>query len=158
MVLLDTNVFIIDRFFRRDERYQANKAFIEHLSKTQAGFSIFSLFELCGISSFNLSPTELKQWMYQFDEVYSVTILEPRGLYTQLAGDWFEQFSASVLELLARRMTWGDAVLVQTAEEYGTDAIVTWNKKHFEGKTTVNVLTPEEYLATKSATRESDRG
>jgi len=55
-----------------------------------------------------------------------------------------------VLELLARRMTWGDAVLVQTAEEYRADAIVTWNRKHFEGKTTVNILTPEEYLATKS--------
>jgi hypothetical protein len=44
-----------------------------------AGFCIFSLFELCGISSFNLSPEELKRWSYHFDKVYGVEILEPPG-------------------------------------------------------------------------------
>ncbi len=46
MVLLDTNVFVIDRFFPRDERYEVNKQFIAELSKIEAGFCIFSLFEL----------------------------------------------------------------------------------------------------------------
>jgi hypothetical protein len=40
MVLLDTNVFVIDRFFRRDDRYDANKAFLDLMTKTEAGFSI----------------------------------------------------------------------------------------------------------------------
>ena len=87
MVLLDTNVFIIDRFFKRDERYETNKAFLARLPTIEAGFYIFSLFELCGISSFNLSPLELKRWMYHFDEGYAVTILEPQGLYTEFASD-----------------------------------------------------------------------
>ncbi len=46
MVLLDTNVFVIDRFFPRDERYEVNKQFIAELPKIKAGFCIFSLFEL----------------------------------------------------------------------------------------------------------------
>jgi hypothetical protein len=89
MILLDTNVFVIDRFFPRDERYDVNRRLVAQLSEVEAGFSIFSLFELCGISSFNLSAQELKRWSYHFDDVYGVVILEPQGLYTALAADWF---------------------------------------------------------------------
>ena len=56
MVLLDTNIFVIDRFFARDENYTTNQAFLIRSRKIDCGFSIFSLFELCGIASFNLSP------------------------------------------------------------------------------------------------------
>ena len=146
MVLLDTNVFVIDRFFPRDERYEVNKQFIAELPKMEAGFCIFSLFELCGISSFNLSPQELKRWSYHFDEVYRVEILEPQGLYTALAADWFARFGHRMLKLFAGKLTWGDAVLLKAAEDYAVEAIITWNKKHFEGRTTIKTLTPEEYL------------
>ncbi len=146
MVLLDTNVFVIDRFFHRDERYEVNKRFIITLPEIKAGFCIFSLFELCGISSFNLSLPELKRWSYYFDEVYGIVILEPQGLSTATATDWFANFSARIFELFGRKMTWGDAVLLKTAEEYEVEAIVTWNKKHFEDRTTIKVLTPAEYL------------
>lgn len=83
--------------------------------------------------------------MYYFDEVYDVVILEPQGLYTQLAAEWFEQFGTALFDLFERKMTWGDAVLLYTAEEYDVDAIVTWNTKHFKDRTTIRVLTPEEY-------------
>ncbi len=146
MVLLDTNVFVIDRFFRRDERYEVNRQLVNKLPNMDAGFCVFSLFELCGISAFNLSPEELKRWSYHFDEVYGVEILEPSGLYTALAAEWFVRFSNRMLELLGRKMTWGDAVLLKAAEDYEVEAIITWNKKHFEGRTTIETLTPEEYL------------
>ncbi len=146
MVLLDTNIFVIDRFFPRDERYEVNKQFIAELPDMEAGFCIFCLFELCGISSFNLSPQELKRWSYHFDEIYSVEILEPQGLYTALAADWLARFGHQMLELLGRKLTWGDAVLLKAAEDYAVEAIITWNKKHFEGRTAIRALTPEEYL------------
>lgn len=146
MVLLDTNVFIIDRFFPRDERYKDNKAFINRLPQIEAGFYIFSLFELCGIASFNLSTDELMRWIYHFDQVYAVQILEPVGLYTELAIDWFEHFSNEIFKLYRKKMTWGDAVLLQGAEEHGAETIITWNTKHFINRTMINVLTPSEYL------------
>ena len=146
MVLLDTNIFVIDRFFRRDKRYQVNHQLIAKLPKLEAGFSIFSLFELCGIASFNLSPDELRRWSYHFDQIYKVEILEPQGLYTMLAIDWFDQFSGRLFEFFGRKMTWGDAVLLKTAEDYEVVAIITWNEKHFEGKTSIDLLTPEQYL------------
>lgn len=146
MILLDTNVFIIDRFFPRDERYNLNQAFVARLPQVEAGFSIFSLFELCGISSFNLSAEELKRWMYHLDAVYDVVILEPQGLSTKIAADWFEHFAVELFDLFGREMTWGDAVLLHAAEEYDVTAIITWNKKHFKDRTTIPVLTPEQYL------------
>jgi len=148
MVLLDTNVFVIDRFFRRDDRYDVNKAFLDLMTKTEAGFSIFSLFELCGISSFNLSAAELKQWAYQFDEVYPVTILGPRELRAHNATTWFLNFSHAMFDMFGRRMTWGDAVLLRSAEEHNVNAIITWNKKHFESRTAIVVQTPLEFMGT----------
>jgi len=150
MVLLDTNVFVIDRFFRRDERYEMNSRLIARLPELEAGFSIFSLFELCGISSFNLSSEELRRWSYHFDKVYGVEILEPQGLDTTLAADWFARFSSRIFDLFGNKMTWGDAVLLKTAEDYSAETIITWNKKHFEGRTTIAVLTPREYLEVAS--------
>ena len=78
--------------------------------------------------------------------MYNITILEPQGLYTAAATDWFADFSAGMFDLFGRKMTWGDAVLLKTAEEYEVETIITWNKKHFEDRTTIEVLTPEEYL------------
>ena len=53
-----------------------------------------------------------------------------------------------LFELFGRKMTWGDAVLLKTAEDYDVEAIITWNKRHFEGRTAIEILTPEEYLIT----------
>ena len=41
----------------------------------------------------------------------------------------------------------GDAVILWTLETSDNiDAIITWNSKHFKGKTFLNVLTPPEFL------------
>ena len=77
-------------------------------------------------------------------------ILEPPGLYTALAAEWFARFGNRMFELLGRKMTWGDATLLKTAEAYDVEAIITWNKKHFEGRTTIETLTPEEYVTART--------
>jgi hypothetical protein len=105
MILLDTNIFVIDRFFPRDVRYSVNRQFVERLPELDAGFSIFSLFELCGISSFNLAAEELKQWSYYFDELYQVEIVEPTGLEASSASGWFGRLSGEMLDLLGRKVT-----------------------------------------------------
>ena len=42
MVLLDTNIFVIDRFFPRDPRYADNKNFVKSSSEIDAAFPLFS--------------------------------------------------------------------------------------------------------------------
>lgn len=40
----------------------------------------------------------------------------------------------------------GDAVLLKEAEMYRTEALITWNKIHFIGRTDIPVYLPTEYL------------
>ena len=43
LLLLDTNIFVIDRFFKRDANYKANKRLISLCRNLDAGLFIFFL-------------------------------------------------------------------------------------------------------------------
>lgn len=46
------------------------------------------------------------------------------------------------------RMSFMDALVLNLAERTpGVEQLVTWNARHFKGKSTLEALTPEEYLA-----------
>lgn len=63
MVLLDSNIFIVDRFFPRDLLYSPNKTFVENLDSIDAAISSFTLLEVCGAAWFRLSVDELSAWL-----------------------------------------------------------------------------------------------
>lgn len=146
MVLLDTNIFVIDRFFPGDSHYEANKKFIKELPQLKAGFSIFSLLELAGIASFNLSAAELQKWLLDFGSVYPIRILDPYDLQIDSAKEWYMKFLRELMAKTALKMTFGDAVLLREAEGYQVEYIISWNKKHFNERTTIPVINPEEFL------------
>ncbi len=52
MVLLDSNIFIVDRFFPRDSLYPQNKSFVEQIGSFEAAISAFTLLEICGAASY----------------------------------------------------------------------------------------------------------
>ena len=52
----------------------------------------------------------------------------------------------SAVSELARRMTFGDAVLAPEADRYAGEAIVTWNTKDSDGRTSVPIFTPDAFL------------
>jgi len=147
LILLDTNVFVIDRFFPRDVRYEQNRRLIAILPQLSVGFSIFSLLELCVISSFNLSTLELRRWMYSFEETYPVEILRPKATTEDSAEFWLSSFLISLFERIERRVTLGDAFVLQTAEEFEIETLISWNPKDFTDRTSLPVLTPVEFLA-----------
>lgn len=84
MTFIDTDIFVIDKLFPNDDRYGINKAFLNEAEEKFT--SIFNLFELLGIASFNLNEVELMK------------------------------------------------------------LFVTWNTKHFNGRTHLSVQTPKEFL------------
>ena len=47
---------------------------------------------------------------------------------------------------IAKKMTFGDAVLLREAENYNAQAIVTWNTKDFSRRTRLRVFTPAGFL------------
>jgi predicted nucleic acid-binding protein len=146
MVLLDSNIFILDRFFPRDSLYPQNKAFIEKLASIDASISSFTLLEICGVASFRLSTDELSSWLFGFGAIYSVSIIDLHGLRTHDAETWWSIFVSDVAANIAKKMTFGDAVLLREAEKYGADTIVTWNTKDFARRTRLTVLTPTGFL------------
>ncbi len=146
MVLLDSNLFIIDRFFHKDVLYSQNRAFIERLGELEAAISVFTLLEICGVASFNLSSRELEHWLYEFSDVYPIFVLDPFDLETQAAVDWIGVFLVEVSEKISRKTTFGDAIILREAEKYRVEALITWNTKDFLRRTNIPVLTPESYL------------
>ena len=151
MVLLDTGVFVMDRFFTRDERHVDSQALLNYLSAETAGFYEFSLLELCGISSFNLSDEELAKWLLHFEKVYDVSLLPAPRLWDTNTLSWIQDFRESLHDKIKRKMKIGDAFILQAAEEYAVEVIITWNVKDFVNRTTISVLTPTEYLAQQEA-------
>jgi hypothetical protein len=146
LVFLDSNLFIIDRFFKGDAAYPTTRAFLELLPGISAAVPLMTLLEICGVASFRLSSVEAERWLHRFIAVYPLQILNPFGADQVSAGAWFASYTDDLMRYIARRMTLGDATLAREADRYGAEAIVTWNVKDFSGKTAVSAMTPDEYL------------
>ena len=146
MILVDSNVFLIDRFFKRDARFSDNKEFIERLGRIDAYVSVFTLLELCGLASFNLSPDELRIWFFEFPTAYDVKILEPSFNRSISGGELFDAFLLHLFGEIEKKATLGDALILKEIKAHDIIKIlVTWNKKHFEYRTDIEVLTPAEF-------------
>jgi hypothetical protein len=106
--------------------------------------SAFTLLEICGVAGFRLSVRELESWLFRFANLYPV--LDAFGLKGMDAEEWWSIFVIEVAETISRKMTLGDAVLLREAENYGPQAIITWNTKDFSGRTRLPVLTPTAFM------------
>jgi predicted nucleic acid-binding protein len=60
--------------------------------------------------------------------------------------DFVEQLFNNVFENITMKMSFSDALILSVAEERSCSKFVTWNIKHFEGRTDIPVKTPEEML------------
>ena len=146
MVLLDSSIFIVDRFFPRDSLYSQNKTFVEKLDSIDAAISSFTLLEVCGAASFTLSVDELSAWLFTFGAMYPVYVLDVHGVRTTDCEAWWSTFMEEAAANIAKKMTFGDAVLLREAENYDAEAIITWNTKDFVRRTRLTVLSPTAFL------------
>lgn len=146
LVLLDSNIFILDRFFPRDVLYAQNKSFVEQIGSFETAISAVTLLEICGAASFRLSVHELETWLFRFPTVYPVYVLDAFGLKAKDAEAWWSAFVVEVSGNISRKMAFGDALILREAETYGAEAIVTWNIKDFSSRTRLPVHTPIAFL------------
>ena len=60
LILIDTNIFLIDLRYKRDTNFKLNRSFLSYVAQSGSGFTtIVNLLELCGILSFHLNPDQL---------------------------------------------------------------------------------------------------
>src|SRR4030067_1635319 len=110
MIFIDTDLFVIEKLFKKDERYIATNGFLNSDLKEKCT-SIFNLFELLGIASFNLSTTDLKKLLKGFSEVYDIKILFPVTSYAS-PDDFVEQLFDNVFNKIIMKMSFSDALIL----------------------------------------------
>jgi hypothetical protein len=145
LVFLDSNLFLIDRLFPRDAAYPANRSLLDRLDVIDGVLPLVTLLELCGAASFRLSEQETERWLHGFTSAYPVRILDPFGAGSDPAAAWAGSWIDDLSRYVARKMTFGDAVLAREADRYGAEELVTWNVKDFQGRTAVPVIRPDRF-------------
>ena len=141
MILVDSDVFLIDLRYQRDQRFGSNRAFLERLAISgQGATTIYNLLEVCGVLSFNLNRQQLRDLYTHFARRFNVRVLptaKPRQhLPSFQVGD--------ILSIVERRVSFGDALVFALLEAWKEEdtTFVTWNARHFRGRTEVDVLEP----------------
>ena len=63
------------------------------------------------------------------------------------AGDLLKSIVAGTFARILLKMNFNDALILSTAEAHDASTLVTWNVKHFENRTLMRVVNPEDLLA-----------
>ena len=145
LVLVDTNVFVIDLRYKNDVHFNENSTFLDVISRNRTGFTtLVNLLELCGILSFNLNEKQLLElWLY-FQEQYKVSVIP-----TATLDDTFPTFVVEELfDQIKKKASLGDALMLVMASKHMpfVKTMVTWDREHFLDKFPGTVLTPAEFL------------
>lgn len=149
MVVIDTDIFILEFRFHRDPKYPMNKRFLSTIQAAGGATTIYSIMEFLGKMSFNVNPAELAKWRSWLRDAYNLVVIWPETraidadsfAYSVLYNHPFERMCRTPIAFV-------DSLILDLVEQIDlVEAFVTWNARHFVGKTSVAVKTPEEYLA-----------
>jgi predicted nucleic acid-binding protein len=149
VVIIDTNILVIEFRHQHDERYPINNQFLSAIRTTGGATTVYTLMEFLGKMSFNMNRSKLTRWRSWLRDAYNLVIIWPevQNLYT-------DNFLYSLIyehpfERMRRKpIPFVDALILDLAEQLEeTEALVTWNTKHFEGNTFLTIKIPKEFLA-----------
>ena len=148
MLVLDSDVFLIDRRYQRDAKYPVKRRFLDELSArgVDRATTIFNLLEVCGVLTFNLNDAQLRTFYSGFTQRYGVHVLGPQ-LPWRAGHAAIDLVAGRTPGVIFRRVSFGDALMIVAAEsEARARTLVTWNASHFIGKTRLAAITPEQWL------------
>lgn len=149
MVVIDTDVLLLAFAFQQDSRQTANTAFLQQVQTAVPTITIYTLMELLGKLSFNLSPERLEQWQSWLLDAFQLQLIWPAAPDTAVTFHTWRDllFTRPFHRMKVAKMPYMDALILDLAETAQANVFVTWNARHFQGKSTLAVLTPTEYLA-----------
>ncbi|MBI5053778.1 MAG: hypothetical protein HZC38_15805 [Chloroflexi bacterium] len=154
MVVIDTDVFVLEFAFHNDPRRDVNSNFLKQVHDNDSAVTVYNLLELLGQLSFNLAPTKLETWQSWLVDAYALTVIwpvEPEEHTTAASYFRKEIFDQTFARMRQKRMAFLDSLVLNLAERTpGVEFFVTWNAKHFKNKSSLPVLTPDEFLKTAS--------
>ena len=145
LILIDTNVFVIDLRYKQDTHYRTNRKFLDVIGEAGNGYTtVINLLEVCGILSFNLDDRQTQELWFYFEQRYRVTVLPD----TLLNGALPSLRVREVFDWIKKRLSFGDAYIIASALKLlpNLAVMITWDKARFEGKFPGDLFTPAEYL------------
>jgi predicted nucleic acid-binding protein len=144
MILIDSDVFLIDLRYPRDRRAGQNRAFLDRIGRSGNGATtVINLLEVTGILSFNLNPQQVAEFYTHFPRRYQIRVVpahDPRQRLSALR-------VSEVLQEVQTKMAFGDALIAALVRQLSpeVEAFVTWNDQHFRGRLMPPVLTPATF-------------
>ena len=144
MIFVDSNLFVIDLRYPNDRSARVNRRALARLERQKTGVtSLLNLLEVCGVLSFNLSPSALHALYAHFERRYGVAVIADGSEAT------IPTFTATdLLRRMEQRMALKDAEIALVVEQHAATVttFLSWNAKHFSGKLPVPALTPRQWL------------
>lgn len=145
MIAIDTDVLAIYHIFHNDQRYAATKTFFDKLNGQTKAVTIFNLLELCGILATATRKEDSVTVFHKYLSAEETEILFP-SLPAKSEKDFWSTLVSECFSRIQKGLRLGDVVILWALETNSNiDSIITWNTKHFTGKTSLKVLTPSEF-------------
>ena len=146
MILLDADVLLVDHRYPQDPKHVRNRKALDRLKQDahEVGITVQALLEVVGVLSFTTPLADIPNLSDMKTRQYGLRVIPDPLTDPNYAGVMF----AEVVTQIATRMSLGDAVQAVQIARFAphADALLTWNAKHFRGKSIVPVLTPDEWL------------
>ena len=150
MIVIDSDVLLLAYAYPNDERQKVNQKFLEAVQTAQPATTIYNVMEILGQLSFNLSADQLDGWREWLVNAYRLSVFWDVDSKEQVIPEHWREiiYERPFQKMQSVRMAFMDALILSSAERApDVECFVTWNAKHFKGKTSLTVLTPEEYLS-----------
>ena len=120
--------------------------------------TVYTLMEFLGQMSFNINPSKLAKWRSWLRDAYNLVIVWPEVQDLDTDNFLNSLIYDHPFERMCRKpIAFVDSLILDLAEQVEeAETLVTWNAKHFVGKTSLAVKTPEEYLASAETSLRCD--
>ena len=146
MIVIDTDVLALYHFFTKDDRHNTACTFIRDTQEIPRGTTIYNLLELSGILSVAGKPGPARSLLEAYATAADMQVLFPH--LSPLSPEVFwADYSGELMEMMERGLRYGDAKVLWVAQNSNASSLVTWNTRHYQERTPLSVLTPDEYLA-----------
>ncbi|VAW31600.1 hypothetical protein MNBD_CHLOROFLEXI01-4472, partial [hydrothermal vent metagenome] len=94
-------------------------------------------------------PERLDEWRSWLVDAYQLLVIWPTNPDFTTAAPTFQEeiFERPYQKMRTVKMPFMDSLILNLAERTpNATQFVTWNARHFQGKSTLQVLTPEDYI------------
>jgi hypothetical protein len=146
LIVLDTDLLALYHFFLHDPRHNVVMAFMHATKGSDRSTTIYNLLELSGITSAAGKTDVGKKLIENYANARDMRILYPT-LSPLSPESFWSDYTAELSDIMGRGLRYGDAKILWVAEAHEASILVTWNTRHYRGKTQIQVLTPAEYTA-----------